>query len=279
MWTCHPPMHFSVHRTAHTDYYKNKCCDNWPVFPFLRFFFPFFFLVSGDKGLSVKRSRPKIRQKPRTPSLFTAVVFPCLAAACIAHWTIGTFRAAILLAFKLFFPRQQRCALHETMSAADPSEKSEFEKKKKKRKQNYTKSSWILKDWGFFFFFFIIHTVTAEIREEKKNKREQQCYIWVSHHQHSTCVKPQLFWDFPSCRSRWCQLTPRCAGHSFMRWYDLLENNTAGQAQHMCRINLARSDVNVGKVRTGLKRLTRCCRAPGALTCQRTTSADLGGRE
>lgn len=67
------------------------------------------------------------------------------------------------------------------------------------------------------------------------------------------------FWDFPSCWSRWCQLTPRCAGHSFIRWYDLLENNTAGQAQHMCRINLARREC--GKV-SGFETAT-CCRTPG----------------
>lgn len=148
MWTCHPPMHFSVHRTALTDYYKNKCCDNWPVFLYA-FFFSFFSRFWRQR-LIRETFKAKDSTKTRTPSLFTAVVFPCLAAACIAHWTIGTFRAAILLAFKLFFPINSVCSawVHECSRSF---REVRVWKKKKEKKQNYTKSSWILKDWGFFF--------------------------------------------------------------------------------------------------------------------------------
>lgn len=50
--------------------------------------------------------------KTRTPSLFTAVISFSLAAACSAHWTTGTLRATILLAYKLFF-RSRAYAFHE----------------------------------------------------------------------------------------------------------------------------------------------------------------------
>lgn len=52
--------------------------------------------------------------KTRTRSLFTAVVPLSLAAAYIADWTTGTFRAAILLAYELFFP-STAYAFHECM--------------------------------------------------------------------------------------------------------------------------------------------------------------------
>lgn len=148
MWTCHPPMRFSVHRTALTDYYKNKCCDNWPVF-LLAFFF-FFFSRFWRQRFIRETFKAKDSTKTRTPSLFTAAVFPSLAAECVAHWTTGTFRAAILLAFKLFFP-STACALHESTSAADPFEKSDYEKKRKETK--LYKVIMNFKRLRVFFFF------------------------------------------------------------------------------------------------------------------------------
>lgn len=122
--------------------------------------------------------------KTRTTPLFTAVVFLGLAAACIAHWTTGTSRAAILLAFKLFSP-STAYAFHE-QHATSLLEKSNFVRLYSSVVFlfSFSKSSWILRV-GFFIFF------NSRVKEGK-NKREEQCYIWVSHHQHSTCVKPQL---------------------------------------------------------------------------------------
>lgn len=90
---------------------------------------------------------------------------------------------------------------------------------KKKMQQNNTKSSWFFKEWAFLSCSYA--AIAEIIEEEKKWKRTAVLHLSFSSPGQHMC-EASTFWDFPSCWSRWCQLTPRCAGRSFIRWYDLL---------------------------------------------------------
>lgn len=106
----------------------------------------------------------------------------CSVHCTLDHWDLP---GCHFISIQAIFPRQRRALCMSPWVQQILSRSQSM-----KKKQNYTKSSWILKDWGFFFL--IIHSDCWNKGGKKINKREQQCYIWVSHHQHSTCVKPQL---------------------------------------------------------------------------------------
>lgn len=92
MWTCYPPMHFSVHIMAHILQKQLV----WPRANSI-------FLASGNKGLSVNLARPEILQRQETKQELVLCLqqsFP-LAWLQFAHWTTGTFSATILLAYGL----------------------------------------------------------------------------------------------------------------------------------------------------------------------------------
>lgn len=103
MWTCYPPMHFSVHIMAHILQKQLV----WPRANSI-------FLASGNKGLSVKLARPEILQRQETKQELVLCLqqsFP-LAWQQFAHWTTGTFSATILLANGLkrtFSPVRRIC--------------------------------------------------------------------------------------------------------------------------------------------------------------------------
>ena len=86
------------------------------------------------------------------------------------------------------------------------------------------------------------NTVTNEI-EEKNWKRRTALHLTFSSLVQHMCGAPTI-WDFPSCRTsaRWCQLTPCCARHPLICWYDLLWKCTAARVEHMCSINLTQRE-------------------------------------